>query len=263
MGHPRIETLLKESMGLDVPSVGEASIDRATRNRMAACNVSDLAGYAQLVADSPGELQELIESVVVPETWFFRNAESFRALARIVTEEWIPSHPVGCLRALSFPCSTGEEPYSIAITLMEAGLTRDRFGVDGFDISARALSSAAKGVYGRNSFRGAETAFRGRYFRGDGSSFALIDDVRSAVNFAQRNVIDEDFGRRFAEYDVIFCRNLLIYFDPDTQQRVLLKFASALRPRGVLFIGPAESFQVMAAGFAPTTHSQAFVFRKA
>lgn len=263
MGDARIEALLKESMGLDVASVGEASIDRATRDRMAACKVSDLAGYSQLLAASPGELQELIESVVVPETWFFRNAESFRALARIVTEEWIPAHPVGCLRALSFPCSTGEEPYSIAMTLMEANLPRERFSIDGFDISARALASAAKGVYGRNSFRGAETAFRERYFQTDGNVFALIDEVRTTVNFVQRNVTVENFGRRTAEYDVIFCRNLLIYFDQITQQRVLGKIASELRPEGVLFAGPAESFQVTASGFASIPYPQAFAFRKA
>jgi chemotaxis protein methyltransferase WspC len=262
MGHARIGALLKESMGLDVASVGEASIDRATRTRMAACNVSDLAGYASLLAASPGELQELIESVVVPETWFFRNAESFRALARIVREEWIPTHPAGCLRALSFPCSTGEEPYSIAITLMEANLPPERFCVDGFDISAHALASAAKGVYGSNSFRGTDSAFRERYFRKDGNTFTLIDDVRSTVTFAQHNVILEDFGRHTAEYDVIFCRNLLIYFDPITQQRVLGKIASELRPDGVLFAGPAESFQVTASGFASIPYPQAFGFRK-
>lgn len=262
MGHPRIEALLRESIGLDVASVGSASIDRALRDRMAASKLGDAESYAELLAASPTEMQELIEAVVVPETWFFRNPEAFRAFASLTTEEWLPSHPTGALRVLSFPCSTGEEPYSIAITLMESGLSHDRFAVDGFDISNRALEGAARGVYGRNSFRGAELAFRERYFRQQKGSFALVDEVRRSVNFEQRNVVEEGFARRRAEYDVIFCRNVLIYFDQLTQQRVLRNLEEALRPDGVLFVGPAESFQVAAAGFTPIPQPQAFAFRK-
>jgi chemotaxis protein methyltransferase WspC len=263
MGHPVIEALLRESMGLDVASVGDASIERALRDRMAAKKLGDAGSYAQLVAESPTEMQELIEAVVVPETWFFRNPEAFRALAALATGEWLPSHPQGALRVLSFPCSTGEEPYSIAMSLMEAGLPRDRFAVDGFDISNQALGKAANAIYGRNSFRSAELAFRERYFHQEKGQFALIDDVRNSVTFAQRNVVEEDFARRPGEYDMIFCRNVLIYFDQLTQQRVLRNLAAALRVNGVLFVGPAESFQVALAGFSSMPQPQAFAFRKA
>jgi chemotaxis protein methyltransferase WspC len=261
MGHPLIEALLRESMGLDVASIGSAAIDRALRDRMAASRLADAGSYAQLLEASPTEMQELIEAVVVPETWFFRNPEAFRALARLTVEEWYPAHLTGALRVLSFPCSTGEEPYSIAITLMEAGLSAERLSIDGFDISRRALSTAARGVYGRNSFRGAELAFRERYFSQEKGSFALADEVRKSVNFEQRNVVEENLASR-GGYDVIFCRNVLIYFDQSMQQRVLRNLDEALRPDGVLFVGPAESFQVAAAGFTPIPQPQAFAFRK-
>jgi chemotaxis protein methyltransferase WspC len=263
MGHPVIEALLRESMGLDVASVGDASLDRALRDRMAAKKLADPGTYAQLVADSPTEMQELIEAVVVPETWFFRNPEAFRALATLATEEWVRSHPTGAMRVLSFPCSTGEEPYSIAMTLMDSGFSRDRFAVDGFDISNQALGKAARAIYGRNSFRGAELAFRDRYFRPEKTGFALVEEVRKSVSFAQRNVVEEDFARRPGEYDMIFCRNVLIYFDQLTQQRVLRNLSAALRTNGVLFVGPAESFQVALAGFSSIPQPQAFAFRKA
>jgi chemotaxis protein methyltransferase WspC len=262
MGHPLIEALLRESMGLDVASVGSAAIDRALRDRMAASKLADAVSYSRLLEASPTEMQELIEAVVVPETWFFRNPDSFRALAKLTADEWVPSHPTGALRVLSFPCSTGEEPFSIAITLMEAGLSDDRFAIDGFDISRRALATASNGVYGRNSFRGAELAFRDRYFRQEKGSFILVDRVRRSVNFEQRNVIEEDFGNR-GGYDVIFCRNVLIYFDQPTQQRVLRNLEASLCLNGILFVGPAESFQVAAAGFTSIPQPQAFAFRKA
>jgi chemotaxis protein methyltransferase WspC len=263
MAHPVIEVMLRESMGLDVASIGSSAIDRAVRDRITATNSGDDVGYARLLAASATEMQELIESVVVPETWFFRNPEAFRALAVMTTGEWLPSHPGEVLRVLSFPCSTGEEPYSIAMTLRDAGLSSEQFRIDGFDISMRALQRAEKAVYGRNSFRGAELSFRERYFRPERTSYALIDEVRASVTFEQRNVVEEDFARRAPEYDVIFCRNVLIYFDQVTQQRVLRNLDVALRPRGVLFVGPAESFQVAIAGFASVPQPQAFVFRKA
>jgi len=263
MGHPLIETMLRQSMGLDIASVGSPAIDRALRDRMMACNVADAGNYARLLAASPVEMQELIESVVVPETWFFRNPEAFQALARLTTEQWAPAHPTGVLRLLSFPCSTGEEPYSMAIALMESGLSGDRFAIDGFDISKRALERAEKGLYGRNSFRGAELSFGERYFREEKKgSFVIAANVRRSVRFEQRNVVEEDFASRLGEYDFIFCRNVLIYFDPLTQRRALRNLEGALRPDGTLFVGPAEAFQVAAAGFTPLLLPQAFAFRK-
>jgi chemotaxis protein methyltransferase WspC len=263
MGHPLIESMLRESMGLDIASIGSASIERALRDRMTASKSPDADSYAQLLAASPTEMQELIEAVVVPETWFFRNPEAFKALAALAAGEWAPAHPGGTLRVLSFPCSTGEEPYSIAIALLESGLPRERFTIDGFDISGRALERAARGVYGRNSFRGSELSFVERYFRREeGGRFLLDELVRTSVRFEQRNVVDEDFATRQGQYDVIFCRNVLIYFDPLTQQRALRNLAGALRTGGTLFVGPAESFQVVAAGFLSLAMPQAFAFQK-
>ena len=103
--------------------------------------------------------------MVVTETWFFREKQPFAALVRLVIEEWLPAHPTGRLRLLSVPCSSGEEPYSMAMALMDAGFPAARFEISAVDISARALAFAQRAIYGRNSFRGADLDFRTRHFR--------------------------------------------------------------------------------------------------
>lgn len=152
-------------MGLDAVSIGSTTIDRAVLARMASLGVERREDYWQQLQDSTDEVQELIEAVVVPETSFFRDREAFAVLVRLILVEWLPAHPRGTLRLLSIPCSTGEEPYSMVMALLDAGFSLGQFEVDAVDISARALTQAKRGVYGMNSFRGENLSFRERYFR--------------------------------------------------------------------------------------------------
>ena len=127
--------------------------------------------------DSPRQRQ-LIETVIVPETWFFRDREAYVALVKVVLEEWLPAHGDGPLRLLSAPCSTGEEPYSMAMALFDAGLPANRFHIDALDISARSLARARRAFYGRNSFRGTNLSFRGRYFQAAAGGHHLAEAIR-------------------------------------------------------------------------------------
>src|SRR5471032_983185 len=149
MGLADLESLLKASMGLSVASIGSAAIARAVQERVSACHVADLHAYLELVRASGTELQALIEAVVVPETWFFRDRHAFVALARLAREEWLPSHREGALALLSLPCSTGEEPYSMAMALLDADVPANRFRVDAVDISTRSLAQGLHAVYGK------------------------------------------------------------------------------------------------------------------
>src|SRR6185369_5176323 len=112
------------------------------------------------------------------------------ALARMVYEEWLRTHPDGVLRVLSLPCSTGEEPYSVAMALLDAGFPAERFRVDALDISLRALAFARRGVFGRNSFRGGDLEFRERHFTAAGAGWQLGEVARQPVEFRQGNVLD-------------------------------------------------------------------------
>ena len=210
MSLPQIIALLRETLGLDVASVGVSLIERAVKRRVNANDLRDISQYADLLQRSEPELQSLFEAVVIPETFFFRYPESFAALRQIVGEQFL--FGTQKMRALSVPCSTGEEPYSIAMTLLDAGLSLEKFQIDAIDISAHLLDIARLGLFGSNSFRGSELQFRNQYFQKTDAGFRLCDRVRQCVKFEQGNVLEERFRFGSEPYDFIFCRNLLIYF---------------------------------------------------
>jgi chemotaxis protein methyltransferase WspC len=243
-----IAAMLKQHMGLDIASVGSALIERGVRERMNVLGQADMTGYLHVLQSGVGELQELIELVVVPETWFFRDREAILAVARLAREKIIraPNASNAVVRILSLPCSTGEEPYSIAMALLEAGVPPAQFRIDGVDICHRSLAAAQRAVYGRNSFRGKQLEYRERHFtdahEGAGQhDLALAEDVRQQVAFRFGNMLAADFMRNEAPYDFIFCRNVLIYFDRDVQLQAVQVLERLLARDGCIFVGPAEA----------------------
>jgi chemotaxis protein methyltransferase WspC len=260
MASADFEALLKTSMGLDAASIGSPAIERAVRQRQTACGLSEPDAYWELVRASTAELQQLIEAVVVPETWFFRDREAFKTLTRVVTRDWLPAHPNGVLRLLSLPCSSGEEPYSIAMALIDAGVAPTRFRIDAVDISDRALAQALVGVYGRNSFRGDELTFRDRYFDATPDGYRVIDLVRAPVRFEHGNILAAGFLPGEHIHDVIFCRNVLIYFARATQDRAIAVLSRLLAARGLLFVGPSETALMSSHGFVSTKRPGAYSF---
>jgi chemotaxis protein methyltransferase WspC len=259
----RIERLLRETMGLDAASVGSSLIERAVRLRMKKRGMREIRNYCGTLDRSPAELNRLIEAVVVPETWFFRDKEPFAAMAGIVMSEWLPTNPTGQLRVLSVPCSSGEEPYSIVMTLLDAGLPPERFDVRAVDISGLALARARRGVYGKNSFRAKDLGFRNRFFKQTKDGFAINEPVRSRVTFQRGNLLDEKCLPQRGVYDFIFCRNLLIYFDRGTRAKAVGKLENLLTTNGICFVGAAELPLVLGHGFVSANIPQAFACRKA
>ena len=257
-----VEELLRRTMGLDASTIGTSSVERAVRVRMAHVGAATTEAYLQRLIASSDELDELIEAVVVPESWFFRDGTPFTALASWVRESWQPEHPGGTLRVLTIPCSTGEEPYSVAMTLLGAGMPPERFGVDAVDISRHALERAQRATYSSNSFRGPLLDFRERFFTTSPDGYVLADSVRQQVRFQQGNVLAHDFRPGVGRFDVIFCRNLLIYFDRPTQAKVLKRLGSLLAADGLLFVGHAETTLAATAGFTTANFPMAFAFRK-
>jgi chemotaxis protein methyltransferase WspC len=260
--HSKIAALLKQAMGLDVATVGRTALDHAVRSQMNLCGLRDSESYWERLQTSKAELQELIEAVVVPETWFFRDREAFNALAKLVVEEWLQAHGGRMLRVLSVPCSSGEEPYSIAMALVDAGVPAGRFCIHAFDISARALALARRAVYGKNSFRGNDLSFRTRHFEATPSGYRLNDGIRQQVDFERGNLFAADLLPGVEIYDVIFCRNLLIYFDRRTQDRAIALLERALTSKGVLFVAPSETGLLLSHDFISTKVPLAFAFRK-
>lgn len=250
---PRFEAWLARETGMDASSLGINTLARAVQERAGRArgdgppapgvpaNVDDLAieAYWHLLNVSPEERQALIETLVVPETWFFRDGGAFAAMARLANVR-LAREPARMLRILSAPCSTGEEPYSIAMALFDAGIGPGCFGIDAIDISSRAIGLARRAVYGRNAFRSAVLGFRDRHFSEGPEGWLLAERVREPVRFVQASLFDLPFETD-VRYDFIFCRNVLIYFDEATRKKVFAGMAKATKADGYLCLGGAET----------------------
>lgn len=250
--------LLKRRMGLDAESIGIAALERAVRQRAQAVAGGDEAAYWQLLAGSTQEQQELIETVVVPETSFFRHAESIDALALLARRRAAHGE---ALRILSLPCSSGEEPYTIAMALLDAGVDPERYTVLGMDISERLLARAEQGIYGRNAFRGEALDYRARHFTETPQGYSVMPRVRAHVRFQPGNLLDPALALPADAYDFVFCRNLLIYFDNATQETAIGVLRRLCRRDGVIFVGPAEASLLTRLGMRQIDAARAFAFR--
>ena len=254
--------LLKTTIGLDVGSIGQASVDRAVARRQRESGAAGVDAYWTLVNTSTQELQALIEGVVVPETWFFRDAAAFATLATIAGTEWLRKGSSATLRMLSLPCASGEEPYSMAMALLDAGVPPDRFRIDAVDVSERLLSIARKGMFSRTSFREADLEFRDRYFEPASEAYRISDAVRRQVSFHRGNLVAPSSLPKTGPWQVIFCRHLLIYFDGESRERAADTLGRVIAPHGWLFVGPSEAAAV-GPRFVPAAGEVPGAFRKA
>ncbi|RFP07967.1 methyltransferase [Duganella sp. BJB475] len=248
--------MLHEATGL---TLSKSVVDRAIRHRMEQNPAANQDAYLERM--TPEELTALVELVVVPESWFYRDPQAFQAALEFVRTR-LAADANHMVRILSVPCAGGEEPYTMAMVLADAGVPRDRYIIDAFDISPGCVARAKSGVYGRNAFRSQDLGFRDRHFGGDGDDYRINDALRQQVRFKQGNLLEFDLGARTGHYDVIFCRNLLIYFDKPTTKAAIAKLEALLGESGLLFAGYAEVPSFCQHGFTPLQYAQAFGLRK-
>ncbi|WP_426090048.1 CheR family methyltransferase [Janthinobacterium sp. PSPC1-1] len=249
------QTLLRRATGL---SVSKAVAERAVGQRMEQTGFSDSAAYLQAL--TPAEMTQLIELVVVPESWLFRDPQAFYATVELVQERWARGRAT---RILSIPCAGGEEPYSMAMALRDGGVPKQAFSIDAYDLSPGCIERAQVGVYGRNAFRAQDVAFRERYFTHVADdAYRIIDALREQVTFRQGNLLLFDTATYSRHYDVIFCRNLLIYFDKPTTRAAIHNLSALLADDGMLLAGYAEVPSFCQNGFAPLQFRQAFALKK-
>ena len=247
------QSLLRAATGL---SLSKSVVDRAIKNRMAQTDIGDADAYLQQM--TPDEMTALVELVVVPESWFYRDPQAFNAMTDFVRAR-LAADPARMMRILSIPCAGGEEPYTIAMVLTDAGIPANNFKVDAYDISPTCVARAKSGIYGRNAFRAQDLSFRDLHFSsaGDGD-YRVNDDIRQQVRFKQGNLLEFDLGARAGYYDVVFCRNLLIYFDKPTTKAAIAKLHALLADDGQLYAGYAEVPSFCQHGFTPLSYNQAF-----
>ncbi len=254
-----IVQLIKNATGIKVDTIGKTSIERAIKGRMKSLGLTDLSDYIQQLKARPSVLHALVEEVVVPETWFFRDHYPFLAMMEYIRNNW---DKTSRLRVLSIPCSTGEEPYSVVMTLMRNSVGDDRFQIDAVDISLRALEKAKKGKYTKNSFRGKELNYRDMFFEDVGKKFRIIERVRKKVQFVNGNILNAAFVKSLGVYDIIFCRNIFIYFDEKEQQKTIKSLSLILKQGGIIFTGHAEASLFINSDFKALDYKKAFAFIK-
>jgi chemotaxis protein methyltransferase WspC len=250
--------LVGRRIGLDPASLGAGVLPTAVADEMRALRLTDATAYAGRLAGDADAFAALVERLVVPETWFFRGAGLFEELARIVAR-----FPGGRpFRALSVPCSSGEEPYSLAIALTEAGIPPERWSIEGYDLSPRLIASARRGVHRDFSFRQTEPSLRERYFRPISDGWELADGVRGRVRFDVGNIADPAFLSGIsAAYDLILCRNLLIYLTPAARGQAMTALERLLVPGGLLAVGVAEPQALAGRPFRRAGTEPHFLFR--
>ncbi|GAA0709158.1 protein-glutamate O-methyltransferase CheR [Dactylosporangium roseum] len=222
------------------------------------------------VGDRPELLQELTNQLTVNETYFMREDYQFDALLdpvlpRVLAEHTRAGRSQGPVKILSLPCSTGEEPYSIAMRLLEEwpAIVHVDVEIHAADIDSDVLARARHGSYGGRSLQRVPKPWLAKHFQAVAAGRYQIDaTIRDAVTFHRVNVCDTNAMRVFTDFDVIFCRNVLIYFDELSSRRAAENLFGALRPGGYLFLGHAESMSRISPIFTPERLPQGIAYQR-
>ena len=248
----RFRGVVLDRLGLRFDDGKLGDLAETLARRAEATNRTPTSYLGGLASVATSELGALARELTVTETYFFRNAEHLRALTEVALPECPRSHPSRRpVRILSAGCASGEEAYSLAILAREslepAGY---RVSIHGIDVNPAMLERAARARYSPWALRETPAEIQSRYFRADGRELILDEDVRRTVAFEERNLIDDDhvFWRPEA-FDVIFCRNVLMYFAPDKAQAVVARLSRSLVPGGYLFLGYAETMRGLSQDF--------------
>jgi chemotaxis protein methyltransferase CheR len=217
--------------------------------------------YYLLRYDDEGgrELQKLVETLTVHETYFFREPEALRVLVRSIIPEMLADRPA--VRIWCAACATGEEPYTLAMMLAQAGLG-DRVQMIASDVSERALAQARAGWYGPRSLRRIPPNAPFRGWIEDAGGVRVPDDIRGRIAWTRVNLVEGEAVRALGELDIVLCRNVMIYFSDATVVRVAQSFAEVLRPDGLLVMGTAESLLRFGTAFQCEERGGAFFYRR-
>jgi chemotaxis protein methyltransferase CheR len=260
--------LLRSRCGLHFDEATRFLVENRLTRRIQESDLGSVAAYLHLLRNGPGaedEFSAIVDILTTNETYFFRERSQLNALVQEAIPEML-SRPTRRNRPISIwsaGCSSGEEPFSIIMLGLEAGLVPRRdFRVYASDISRSVLAKARRGVYREASFRETEEHLRSRYFSEKDGLSRISDEVKRDVDFIHLNLLDEPKVSLLGSMDVILCRNVIIYFDIEAKKHVVKAFHSKLDPGGYLFLGHAESLISVTADFELKHFSRDLVYRR-
>jgi len=268
----RLSDFIGDHCGIKMPAVKKIMLEARLQKRLRALGFSSFREYCDLLFNTPdgaGELVHMIDAVTTNKTDFFREPVHFAFLTENALPEFIndgDQHPAKKFTVWSAGCSTGEEPYTLAIVLSEfaARYPGFQFAIMATDISTKVLEQARLGIYDRNQVAMVPPFFMLKYFmrskdRNKGA-VRIVPELRSLVRFQWLNLMNKHFTFFDGDVDAIFCRNVIIYFERETQYKLLSRFCSSLKTGGHLFLGHAETVH----GFdLPLVRIASTIYRKA
>ncbi len=256
----RLKDLIYEKCGIKITDAKKIMLQARLHKRLKRLQMASFAEYCDYLFSSRGEeeLPDMINQVTTNKTDFFREPAHFRYLTDTLLPELTKmGHPI---TVWSAGCSSGEEPYTLAMVLAEAGCN---FTITATDISTKVLDKARVAIYEEERVAPVAQALKRKYLMASKGRtkrlYRVVPELRQRVRFRRLNFMNNDFGFR-DEVDIIFCRNVIIYFDRETQERLLNKFCACLAPHGHIFMGHSETLlgmEVPLEQVAPTIYRKA------
>ncbi len=261
-----IRDLIKGEIGLFFDDGSRFLLERRLSRRLKLHHINDFRDYYRFLLydrKRDEEMTALVDLLTVNETFFFREQRQLKAFSEeILPEIRETNRERKRLRVWSAGCSTGEEPYTVAMLVLEYGLSGWDVDILGSDINQRVLTAARQGLYRKNSFRVTEKHYMDKYFKEDEGTFLISEDVKRLVSFSHLNLLDPFKVRFVGKMDVIFCRNVLIYFDQTARKKVVDNFYDSLVDGGYLLLGHAESLINISTSFALKHLKNDMVYQK-
>lgn len=261
----RFAELIDERLGLHFDGSSLKELGAILRARMRTLRCGGFDGYLRRFADARSmheELRDLAVSLTIGETYFFRSPEQFAVFSEVALPRLVRAQPSRPVRILSAGCATGEEPYSLAITLRETGASAPaQVSILGLDVNPESIAKARRGRYSPWAMRATPLDYMEKYFRRERNQFVLDEGVRAMVQFEERNLTLEDaaFWQPHS-FDVIFCRNVTMYQSARALAELIARFARVLEPDGLLFLGHAEPLRGITQAFRVEHSHGAFYY---
>lgn len=259
-----IRDFIYEKSGIFVPDTKKYLIENRLGTIMKEKNLKSFEEYLSLIKlNNEAEIKRLFNAITVKETYFFRETQQLDVFIKPIIKNVIEQKKTGVkkLRIWSAACATGEEPYTLAIMLIE-NPSYSNLEIYASDISTGALDSAKRAVYNSYSIRNVPPPYIEKYFSNSGQTYTLSSSIKNLVTFMNINLITEKDTRLLRDIDVIFCRNVLIYFDARAKQKVVSNLYDSLHPGGFLFIGASESLHNVTRAFRPNIINNVVVYQK-
>lgn len=267
----QLRDFIYEQCGIYIAETRKYLVENRLGNRLKELNLKNFGEYYYYLrfdANRRAELPKLFEVITTNETSFYRNPPQLQVFQDVVLKqelEKIKKAGQRKLRIWSAGCSTGEEPYTMAMILHEVlktEITSWDIKITANDLSDAVLASARKGIYSEYALRTTPKEIVAKYFKKDGLQYHVDAKLKNLISFGQINLSDRMMLRRVERSHIVFCRNVIIYFDDEMKKQVIESFYDNLLPGGCLFIGHSESLHNISRAFKPEHHTGTIVYRK-